>query len=194
MNVSRHATERYVERFLNVSGKVEIDSYIKKNTQELEAEIRDKFNQARLVYIGKIGGDMQPCKFYVHDLTCMVITADGKDTMKTVYPLKFPLPEDVQESVVHSLLNHIEQSNKAYDDYKSEVDSRVIEINSEDDRLDMEISIMEEKIKTIRGKKDLLQCEKKVLQSELSDLNNIAQQYAYQLFGNVYWKQECKTR
>ena len=193
MNISRHATERFVERILNIKGKNEIDTYIKANTKEIETEIRELFNQSKLIFTGIIGGgDNKEAKYYVVNDFCMILTADGNDNMKTCYKLEFPLPEDVQPMIVNSLLEHIQKSENEYNASKEQANEKLLSIDEQQHMIKLEIEELENKIKYAKSRSDLLSQEKQVINDNLKVLKSNTVNYAYQLFGNKYYKMDYK--
>lgn len=193
MNITRHCKERYVQRLLNITDKQEISTYITKNDEQIIKDVTELFEKSSLVYTGKTGGDMLTDKcFYLADDVAFVVANDKSGNIITIYKLNFNLPSDVTQICIDSLLKHISDCEDEYAKTKNESESKILDLESSNEQINLEIKHMEECIKNLRNRQEINTMEQKVIKEELKNILKKQQLYAIQLFSNNYLKQEIK--
>lgn len=192
MQITKHARQRYVERIKGITNTVERNAYITNNMERIDEHIETMFGYAQFVYRGRIGGDMSMKSFFIHQDIAFVVSEN--ETIVTIFKINFEFPIDAKNYVINSLVRSIKELDEQIASEKEMVAIEVNKIDAEREANNLEIGVLEEKMRLLKSKNKLLEEEKTLLIQEVGTTAKEQERFAYQLFANTDYKQDIKDK
>lgn len=188
--VKEHFKKRYCERILKILDKKEIAQHILNDQETLIQECVKLFENATLVWTGKIG-DFPESSFYIND--SIIIVANYKAItldLITLYCVDYGFPHKTNTKVAKDLLAEIEKQRGKLDKSREKAKDLLTQKMLELENTESEIRLIEEQSKVLRQRKHLLNEELEQLKSEPSIVEKEIEKFAVMLCNSLAFKMD----
>lgn len=191
INIKKHFYERFVERVIGITDKVDIMRYTNEHRDKLTSDINKMFEHAVFVYRGQIGNNMT-MNFYMRDH--MIMIADSQNTaLITIYKCDYGFPEATNRKIAKDMFERsqelLEELNKAGEDIKEYVEQRELEASN----IATQIRALDEQIKILRQQKEAVEADISARKGSVSYLHKELDKCATLLCNSIEYRKEQAT-
>lgn len=112
ITITNHAYERYAERIMNKSDKVEILRYVQENKEKITEDINKMIEYGKIIYSGKLTdgkGKVNDVNVYVQN-TWIVIVGRTDNNCITLYKVQLGLGDDFDKKYIEGMLSKLEEA------------------------------------------------------------------------------------
>lgn len=165
MNVAKHARARWAQR---------ID--MPPEYEHITKEVLEALDGSEFIWEDEKGASFFINKEYI------IFLVDLKDnTVITLYPVDYGLPEDINEDITFSLIEKLIKKSREIENLEDEQWENRAEINKERDLIENDIKQLERQIQFLRSELNTLNAEEEKLDRQLDAKQGEYQNLAYQL-------------
>lgn len=150
-NCTKHAIERWVERIVGITTKLEKEEYIKNNLEQIKEHINKTFSYSKFIYKGQIGDNITR-NFYIKDDIVLVLNTTN-DAVITVYKVDFGFTKEINLSVAKQLLVEITKLIQEKEKIEEEMTVEIERLQNENELLNNQISILEKQLEELKLRK-----------------------------------------
>lgn len=150
-NCTKHAIERWVERIVGITTKLEKEEYIKNNLEQIKEHINKTFSYSEFIYKGQIGDNITR-NFYIKDDIVLVLNTTN-DAVITVYKVDFGFTKEINLSVAKQLLVEITKLIQEKEKIEEEMTVEIEGLQNENELLNTQISILEKQLEELKLRK-----------------------------------------
>lgn len=108
VGITNHAASRYAERIADRETLIDINTYVARNKEKIETDIKTMLDHSQHIYNGKVGNkDNNVVDVYLSG-TWVFLVDPTKSKVITLYKVDFNVGEDFNKQFVQKILNRIE--------------------------------------------------------------------------------------
>lgn len=163
MQVSNHFKRRYCLRMLSVA-EPEIGSYIKQNSDYLNAVCLALFESSTWLWKGSINGN-SVSNFHICDMT-VVVTDEQNGKLVTLWNSDFGFSEKTNKRIVQDILADVGALRKKHDKYCLKIESDIKKLEFEIAKAEEQARLLEIQAEVLRGRSASLKNQVKQLNQE----------------------------
>lgn len=149
MNITKHAYNRYIERFKGV-GKQDIGALTQDERVLFEAELNKMFDRATIIYTGTFNEKNPITNFWIVD-NIILVTDVANTKLITLYRIEFGFDRSIDKTILASLT---EQLGEADDKYINAMQ----EVQEKKDNLDIDALSIKEQMASLQEQLTALKC------------------------------------
>lgn len=190
INHTKHIMQRWVERIVGITEKLERDAYITNNVEQIKEHIDKTFNFSTFIYKGQIG-DHITRHYYLKD-DILFVSNTTNDALITVWKVDFGFTHELNLTVAKGLIREIHRLNNIKEEVefqqlleKEKLDDELAKIKEEEDILAKQLKILKEK------KFSVMEATKK-LTSNVEFANLEIYKFTNQLLNSKEYREDLK--
>lgn len=162
LNLTKHFTQRWVERVVGIKDEKERNEYMSRNQEQIKEHANRTFHHATYLWSGQLGDNVTR-HYYIED-DIIILTNTTNDAFITTYRIDFGFPAEANAAVRKSLIQEI----RKYTAQKEEVEFRLLE---ETEAKHNELMKVSEQIKIVKDQLKSLEQHEQHVKQELKTIN-----------------------
>lgn len=188
MNLTKHFSERWVERIVGITDDKEIREYIGQNQNMIAEHANKTFEYATFIFKGQLGDNITR-NYYIED-EIVFITNTTDDAFITVYKVDLGFTSELNSTVRKGLIEEIKRLEQEKEDVEFQILLEVEDKEHEVVSLDDNIKILEEQLKNMKQRKDHVQAEVKSIKSKSLNTGLELKKYVLMLVNSKDYKKD----
>lgn len=189
MNVSKHALERYAERYIKPLETPK--AYITLHADEVRERILKEMETARLLFTGQIK-DKITRNFYINGSRIYITDTDDV-TVITTYPIEYGFGEDIDKTIAKALLADLDTAKREATEQQVNTEDTIENINIQLEQVDKDIKSLEDKLALAKQEKEALKVNLDLAVARNTEAIKDVKELAYKIVNGKYFTQEINN-
>lgn len=191
INIKKHFYERFVERVMGITDKVEIMRHINEHRDKLANDINKMFEYAVFVYRGQIGNNIT-MNFYMRDH--MIIIADTQNTaLITIYKCDYGFPEATNRKIAKDMFERSQEILEELRVAEEGISDYVEQRHLEQSNIESQIKALEAQVVILKQQKDAIAADIVAKKGSVQYLNKELEKCATLLCNSIEYRKEAST-
>lgn len=189
MNVSKHALERYAERYIKPLETPK--AYITLHADEVRERILKEMETAHLLFTGQIK-DKITRNFYINGSRIYITDTDDV-TVITTYPIEYGFGEDIDKTIAKALLADLDTAKREATEQQVNTEDTIENINIQLEQVDKDIKSLEDKLALAKQEKEALKVNLDLAVARNTEAIKDVKELAYKIVNGKYFTQEVNN-
>jgi hypothetical protein len=190
-NVTKHFTERWVERIVGITNQKERDDYISRNRQMITEHANETFEHADFIYKGAIGDNITK-NYYIKDDN-IYVTNTSDDAFITIYKIDLGFTPELNATVRKGLMVEIAKLTEEKNEIDQRAEEEVLSKYYEADKMEDEIKILELQVANMKKQREFIKEEAKMIQSRSLNTGLELKRYTMMLVNSKEYKDDLRS-
>lgn len=149
MNVTKHAINRYCERFKGIS-KQDLPLITQSEKELYEQELNKIINNAHVVYTGTFNENNQITNYWLVD-NIILVTDTANTKIITLYRIEFGFDREIDITILTNLKEQLEKADTKYIEAMNEVQEKKDKLDNDAINIKEQIKSLEEQLKSMKS-------------------------------------------
>ena len=186
MNVTNHALERYVERYIKPLETPK--AYITLHGDEVREWINKELETATLLFKGQIKDKITRHYYLQGNRVYITDTDDG--AVITTYPIEYGFGEEIDKTIASGLLKELAEAEQKAEESRVDTEQTIADVKTKLDLADNQIKSLEDKLALAKKEKDVLKSNLDLATAKNTEAIRSIKDVAYKIINSKYFTQE----
>lgn len=189
MNVSKHALERYAERYIKPLETPK--AYVTLHADELRERILKEMETATLLFTGQIKAKIT-MNYYLQG-NRIYITDTSNNTVVTTYPIEYGFGEEIDKTIASGLLAELAKVEEKATEARTETEQSISDIKANLELNDNLVKSLEAKLELAKQERDVLKSSLDLAVAKNTEAVRDVKDIAYKIINGKYFTQEVNN-
>lgn len=189
MNVSKHALERYAERYIKPLETPK--AYVTLHADEVRDRIIKEMETATLLFTGQIKAKVT-MNYYLQG-NRIYITDTSNNTVVTTYPIEYGFGEEIDTIIANRLLKELAEAEKKAEQSRVDTEETIADVKANLDLADNQIKSLEDKLDLAKKEKEVLKSNLDLATAKNTEAIRSIKDVAYKIINSKYFTQEVNN-
>jgi hypothetical protein len=189
MNVSKHALERYAERYIKPLETPK--AYVTLHTDEVRDRIIKEMETATLLFTGQIKAKVT-MNYYLQG-NRIYITDTSNNTVVTTYPIEYGFGEEIDKTIASGLLAELAKAEQKAEQTRVDTEEAIADVKANLDLADNQIKSLEDKLDLAKKEKEVLKSNLDLAVAKNTEAIRSIKDVAYKIVNSKYYSMEVNN-
>ena len=189
MNVTNHALERYVERYIKPLETPK--AYITLHGDEVREWINKELETATLLFKGQIKDKIT--RHYYLQGNRVYITDTEDNTVITTYPIEYGFGEEIDKTIASGLLKELADAEQKAEQARLDTEQTIADIKAKVELADNQIKSLEAKLALAKKEKDVIKTNLDLATAKNTESIRSIKDVAYKIINGKYYSMEVNN-